>query len=192
MNLNKKILFKEIKITISRWGFSREGLFLNSKGEWYLLSQIVLILLHLITPYPKIEKIPFWVNTFFIIIGSSISIQVLIISIQAFNDLGHSLTPLPYSMYDSNLIRNKSYQKTRHPLYKGLLFISLGICTFYLSLIPLHLLLLLAYILKIKAIKEEERLKIKFAEYKKYIKEVPAIMRHIKYLDWRSLNVNRK
>ena len=39
---------------------------------------------------------------------------------------------------------------------------------------------------EIKALKEEERLKIKFPEYKKYIKEVPAIIKKIKYLDWRS------
>ena len=45
--------------------------------------------------------------------------------------------------------------------------------------------MLLAYILKIKALKEEESLKIKFPEYKKYIKEVPAIIKNIKYLDWR-------
>ncbi len=170
MNLHKKKLIRDIKITISRWGFSKKGLFLNSKGEWYLLSQIVLILLHLTTPYPKIENIPFLVNIFLIIIGLSISIQGLIITIQAFNDLGNNLTPLPYPMNDSNLIKNKSYKNTRHPLYKGLLFISLGICISSLSLIHLCLLLLLAYILKIKAIKEEERLKIKFHEYKKYIK----------------------
>jgi len=44
----------------------------------------------------------------------------------------------------------------------------------------------LAYILKIKAIKEEERLKIKFPEYEIYIEEVPAIIKNIRYLDWRS------
>ena len=186
MKLHKKRLFKEIKITISSWGFSKKGLFLNSRGEWYLFSQVVLILLHLIPPNPKIENIPVLINTFLIIIGLSISIQGLIITIQAFIDLGDNLTPLPYPMNDSNLIKNKSYQNTRHPLYKGLIFISLGICIFSLSLIHLFLLLLLSYILKIKAIKEEERLKIKFPEYKKYIEEVPAIMRSIKYLDWRS------
>jgi protein-S-isoprenylcysteine O-methyltransferase Ste14 len=39
--------------------------------------------------------------------------------------------------------------------------------------------------LKIKALKEEERLKVKFIEYKEYIKEVPAIIKNISYLDWR-------
>jgi len=126
------------------------------------------------------------INTFHIFIGLTISIQGLIITIQAFKDLGDNLTPLPYPMNDSKLIKNNSYSETRHPLYKGLLFISLGICIFTLSLIHLFLLFLLAYNLKTKAIKEEERLKIKFPEYKRYIEEVPAIIRKIKYLDWRS------
>ena len=84
-------------------------------------------------------------------------------------------------MNESTLIKNNSYKNVRHPLYKGLLFISLGICIFSLSLIHLFLLISLAYILKRKALKEEERLKIKFPEYKKYIKEVPAIIKTIKY-----------
>ena len=186
MKLTNRNLFKEIKIILTKWGFSKQGLSNNSKGEWYLFSQIILILLHFIPPYPKIENVAFSINTFFIIIGLAISLQGLIIVTKALIDLGENLTPLPYPMNESKLIKNNSYQNIRHPLYKGLLFISLGIFIFSLSLIHLSLLISLAYILKIKAIKEEERLKIIFPEYNKYIKEVPAIIKKIKYLDWRS------
>ncbi|WP_269606219.1 methyltransferase family protein [Prochlorococcus marinus] len=186
MRLNKRKHFNNIITVLSRWGFSKQGLLNNSKGEWYLFSQILLILLHFIPPYPKIEHTEFATNTFIMIIGLSISIHGLIIVIKAFLDLGENLTPLTYPMNESILIKNKSYKNVRHPIYKGLLFISLGICIFLLSLIHLCLLISLAYILKIKALKEEERLKIKFSEYKKYIKEVPAIIKKIKYLDWRS------
>ena len=186
MNLNKNRLFNKIKPILLRWGFSKKGLFLNSKGEWYLFSQILIILLHLIPAYPRIQHIPVFIITFLIIVGLTISIQGLIISIQAFIDLGDNLTPLPYPMNVSNFIQNNSYKNNRHPLYKGLLLISLGIFISSLSLIHLFLLLLLAYILKTKALKEEEQLKIKFPEYEKYIEEVPAITKKIKYLDWRS------
>ncbi len=186
MNINKNNLFKDVTNILSIWGFSKKGLFFNSKGEWYFFSQILVITLHFIPPYPKIENIPFPIRSFLIIIGLIISLQGLIISIKAFRDLGENLTPLPYPMNHSNLIKKDSYQNTRHPLYKGLLFISLGISVCSLSLIHLFLFLLLAYNLKIKAIKEEERLKVKFPEYEKYIKEVPAIIPKIKYLDWRS------
>ena len=185
MNLNKSNLFMNIKTIISKWGFSRQGLFNNSRGEWYLFSQISLILLHLIPPYPKIDNIAYSINTFLVIIGLAISCQGLIIVIKAFIDLGENLTPLPYPMNGSRLIKNNSYRNVRHPLYKGLLFISLGICFISLSLIHLILLILLAFVLKIKALKEEEMLKIKFTEYKIYIKEVPAIIKNVNYLDWR-------
>ena len=186
MKHNKTTLINDIKTLLSRWGFSKQGLFNNSKGEWYLFSQILLILLHLTPPYPKIKYIEFPINPFLKILGLSISILGLFIVIKALIDLGENLTPLPYPMKESSLIKNNSYQNVRHPIYKGLLFISLGISILTLSLIHLSLLISLAYILRIKALKEEERLKIKFPEYKKYIKEVPAITKKIKYLDWRS------
>ena len=135
MRLNKSNHIKNIKTVLSRWGFSKQGLLKNSKGEWYLFSQILLILLHFIPPYPKIENTEFAINTFFVVIGLTISIQGLIIVIKAFLDLGENLTPLPYPMNESTLIKNNSYKNVRHPLYKGLLFISLGICIFSLSLI---------------------------------------------------------
>ena len=186
MKPNKINHFNDIKITLSKLGFSKQGLFNNSKGEWYLFSQILLILLHFIPPYPKIEHLGFAINTISIIIGFSFAIKGLIIAIKAFQDLGENLSPLPYPINESVLIKDNSYQNVRHPLYKGILFISLGICIFSLSLIHLFLFISISYILKIKALKEEEKLKIKFPEYKKYIKEVPAIVKKIKYLDWRS------
>ncbi len=186
MKITKRNHSKDIKNHLSKWGFSKHGLFNNSKGEWYLFSQIFLILLHLIPPYPKINHLAFSINTFCIIIGLAISILGLFVVIKALIDLGDNLTPLPYPMNESSLIINNSYQKVRHPLYKGLLFISLGVFISTLSLIHLTLLISLAYILKIKALKEEESLKVKFPEYKEYIKEVPAIIKKIKYLDWRS------
>ena len=146
----KSNLFKDIITLLSKWGFSKQGLFNNSKGEWYFFSQIFLILLHLIPPYPKIKHIAFPINTFCIIIGLAISILGLFIVIKAFIDLGDNLTPLPYPINESSLIKNNSYKNVRHPLYKGLLFISLGICILLLSLIDLSLLISLAYILKIK------------------------------------------
>ena len=112
----KRNLFKDIIDLLSKWGFSKQGLFNNSKGEWYLFSQIVLILLHFIPPYPEIKQIPFSINTFCIIIGLTISILGLFIAIKAFIDLGVNLTPLPYPMSESSLIKSNSYAVVRHPL----------------------------------------------------------------------------
>ncbi len=183
---SKNKTLNDIKKILSKWGFSKEGILRNSKGEWYLFAQIILIILHLLPTYPKAGYISLPINIFLSIIGLAISIQGLTITLRAFIDLGDNLTPLPYPMKESILIKTNSYHKSRHPVYKGLLFISLGISIFSLSLIHLSLFISLTYILKTKALKEEEMLKIKFHEYEKYIKDVPAIMKNIRYLDWRS------
>ena len=185
LNQNKNTIFDDITKILLKWGFTKRGLFRNSKGEWYLFSQLFLILLHLLAPYPKPQYITFPINLFFILSGIVISINGLIISLRAFIDLGDNLTPLPYPMKESILIRKNTYKFSRHPLYKGLLLISLGICISSLSIIHLFLFISLSYLLKNKALKEEEMLKKKFSEYEDYIKEVPAIMENIKYLDWR-------
>ena len=67
MKRNKSNLLMNIKTILSKWGFSKKGIFKNTKGEWYLFSQILLILLHLIPPYPKIENIAFLINTTFVL-----------------------------------------------------------------------------------------------------------------------------
>ena len=174
----KKILLK--------WGFSKKGVLRNTKGEWFLFTQLLIILLHFLPAYPKTDIITFPTNIFFNIIGILISIHGLKISLIAFSDLGDNLTPLPFPMEEGVLIKSNSYRHSRHPLYKGLLFISLGIFIFSSSLLHLALFISLAFVLRIKALKEEERLKVKFPEYKTYMKEVPAIFKNIKYLDWRS------
>ena len=182
---NKLTIYDHITNILLKWGFSKRGFFKNSKGEWYLLSQLLLISLHLLPSHPKVEYIIFPIDLFIIVTGIIISINGLRISLKAFIDLGDNLTPLAYPMKESILIRNNSYKNSRHPLYKGLLLISLGISISYLSIIHFALFISLSYVLKNKALKEEELLKIKFIEYKTYMREVPAIMENIKYLDWR-------
>lgn len=185
MKQNESTILNDIIKILSRWGFTKKGILNNTKGEWYLFSQILIIILHLLPKYPKTGYISYPINIFIIIIGIAISIMGLIIALKAFIDLGDNLTPLDYPMKKSILIKNTSYHNSRHPIYKGLLLISLGISIFSLSLINLFLFISLAYILKTKVLKEEERLRIKFSEYKKYIKDVPAITKKISYLDCR-------
>tara|TARA_Y100001968_G_scaffold267888_1_gene258018 strand:+ start:709 stop:1275 length:567 start_codon:yes stop_codon:yes gene_type:complete len=183
---NRNTILEKIKKILLKWGFSKKGILSNYKGEWYLFPQLLLIILHLLSPYPKAQYIPFPISLFFIISGIVISINGLRISLKAFIDLGDNLTPLPYPMKESILIRNNSYSTSRHPLYKGLLLISLGISISTISVIHFSLFISLSYVLRTKALKEEEMLKMKFTEYQEYMKEVPAIIKNINYLDWSS------
>lgn len=174
-----------IRKKLSKWGFTKKGLLTNAKGEWYLLSQLILILLHFLPCWPKTKYLIYQVNISIIIFGIVISIKGFIIALKALLDLGENLSPLPYPMKESILIKNYSYKYSRHPLYKGILFISLGISIVSQSLIHFFLFILLTIVLKFKALKEEEKLKLKYKEYENYMLEVPAIMKNIKFLDWR-------
>ena len=185
-SITNKELSKKSKNILIKWGFSKKGIINNKNGEWYLFSQLLLILLHILPYWPKNEYILTPIKTFLFIVGLTISINGLIITVRAFIDLGDNLSPLTYPMKESLLVRTNSYRNSRHPLYKGLLYISLGISIVGLSLLHLFLFISLTFILKAKALKEEEKLKVKYKEYKKYIKKVPAIIKNISILDWRT------
>ena len=184
-NPNTNLYLITIRKKLSKWGFTKKGLLTNAKGEWYLLSQLILIILHFLPYWPKTEYLIYQVNISIIVFGIVISIKGLIIVLKALLDLGENLSPLPYPMEESILIKKHSYKYSRHPLYKGILFISLGISIFSQSLIHFFLFILLTIVLKFKALKEEEKLKLKYKEYENYMLEVPAIIKNIKFLDWR-------
>ena len=183
---NTVLIINNIKNILIKWGFTKKGLITNSKGEWYLAIQLLIISSHILPGWLILKFIHNPWNYYLLIAGLILSLRGLIITIKALHDLGDNLSPLPYPIKKSILIRTNSYKKSRHPIYTGLLFISLGICISSASLLHLFLFILLAIVLRKKAKKEEEKLISIHPEYKNYIKEVPAIINNIKYLDWRN------
>ncbi len=158
----------------------------NTNGEWYIISQLIIIILHILKGWPQNISINYEILKCIQIIGIIISSKGIIHIIKAFDSLGHNLSMLPIPVENSTLITSNSYKTCRHPIYKGLVNISLGISIYKLSLLHLVLLMILSYILKLKAIVEEKKLIVLHSSYKKYIKTTPAIIRYIPYLDWRS------
>ena len=157
-----------------------------TKGEWYLVFQITLIIIHFSQGWPNNTNMNYEIYKYIQISGIIISSKGLISLSIAFQSLGRNLSLLPTPVEDSILITKKSYKKCRHPIYKELLYISLGISIYKLSLLHLLLLIILSYILKQKAILEEKELILKHYSYRKYIKSTPAIIKNLPYLDWRS------
>ncbi len=158
----------------------------NTKGEWYLVSQFILIILHILQGWPDNTNLNYEIFKYIQILGIIISSNGIINLILAFYHLGHNLSILTIPVKNSTLITKKSYKNCRHPIYKWLLYISLGISIYKLSLFHLLLLIMLSYILKLKATTEEKKLLKLHSSYEKYIKTTPAIISYIPYLDWRS------
>jgi len=157
----------------------------NTKGEWYLLSQFILIILHILQGWPDNTNLNYEIYKYIQILGIIISSKGIINLIIAFHDLGNNLSLLPVPVVNSTLITKKSYNKCRHPIYKELLYISLGIFIYKLSLFHLLLLIMLSYILKQKALTEEKKLMVLHYSYKEYLETTPALISYIPYLDWR-------
>ncbi len=158
----------------------------HKNGEWYLVSQLILIILHVLGGWPNNTNLNYEIYIYIQILGIIISSKGIINLLIAIHSLGLNFSLLPIPLENSTLITKKSYKNCRHPIYKGLIYISLGISIYKLSLIHLLLLIMLSYVLKRKAIAEEKQLIILHSSYEKYIKTTPAIIPYIPYLDWRS------
>ena len=169
---------------LSDFGFTLKGLINNRNGEWLLFIQIVIIFAHFLPNWPINLYRNKLINCI-AIIGIVVLARGTILAFRALKDLGTNLTPLAEPIQDSKLITTNSYSYCRHPLYKSLILISLGINLILLSITHLLLLICLLVLLKRKALWEENRLKIVHQSYLNYIKSVPAIMKGVYWLDWR-------
>ena len=170
---------------LTNWGFSRKGLYTNKNGEWLLAIQLIILISHLLPSYPSDIN----ANIIFTRVITNLGLLILslgvIQSMKALIDLGASLTPLAEPKENSPLVVNGSFKNCRHPLYRSLLIVSIGITLLKLSLIHLILFITLCAVLTIKARREERSLISIHPIYKIYIKNTPAIIAGIKYLDWR-------
>ena len=167
-----------------KWGFSWRGIIDNKNGEWLLFLQIILILSNLIPSWPN-KFLSSSINSYLTILGVTISLSGLGIAMKSIKDLGKQLTPLPEPMKGSRLVRNGIYFHIRHPLYLAIITISIGISISLSSLLHLFLAIALIITLKIKAIREEKRLKTIHRDYISYMSTTPAILPGISFLDWR-------
>ena len=82
-------LSNSIAFTLSKWGFTKEGIKNNKRGEWWLISQLLIIFAHLITPPPFLRIGSS--SLVFKEIGVCIFITGLFIAIWAFVSIGSNL-----------------------------------------------------------------------------------------------------
>jgi protein-S-isoprenylcysteine O-methyltransferase Ste14 len=86
------------------------------------------------------------------------------------------LTPLPYPVDHSRLVRHGVYGLVRHPLYSSQLFAALGWAVFNLSLSHLALLAVGFAFFNFKATKEEAWLTARHPEYADYARGVRKLI----------------
>ena len=90
--------------------------------------------------------------------------------------LGKSLTPFPKPRVQARLIRHGAYGLVRHPIYAGLMALSLGWACLWASRRGTALALLQAVLLDAKARHEEGWLREKFPDYDRYAAGVKRLI----------------
>jgi len=164
---------------LSEWGFSLEGLRTGNKGEYWFLAQGLLIT---IFPFVPVYR-PNWlqINSSNLLyftwgVAAVLALSALVFLGKGFLDLGKQLTPLPYPKEDGELVQTGIYSLVRHPLYSGLIFLTLSWAIFQLSLSHLLAGLIIFIFLNAKASKEEAWLSGKFPEYAEYQQGVKKLI----------------
>ena len=175
-----------LALAFSGWELKWKGVINNQKGEWWLLSQLLVISAHLLPTWPSLNSFGLVWLKIFTIAGTCLFFLGMVLAAKALLSLGASLSPLPYPKTGAKLVRESSYKSCRHPLYQALLISSVGVMVTLGSMLHLFLFIILCSILIGKAKKEEHQLKVKHLEYIHYLKKTPAIFQGIPFLDWRT------
>jgi protein-S-isoprenylcysteine O-methyltransferase Ste14 len=110
-----------------------------------------------------------WLGYGVFIVGSSIAI------IAAFH-LGKNLTPLPKPKENAELIQGGLYRFVRHPIYFGVIVLSLGWGLIQQSTLVWLYVLIIAIFFDIKSRKEEQWLVERFSAYADYQRRVRKLI----------------
>lgn len=161
------------------WGFTREGWRNNSRGEYWVVAQGISIVLFILLPVYRPTWLVFPTSNWLYLswgIATAIANVALVLLLKGLLDLGQQLTPLPYPKSEGQLVRSGVYSLVRHPLYSGIILLSLSWAIFQLSLSHLMGVIFLFVLLNAKASREEAWLTEKYSDYSDYRNNVKKLI----------------
>ena len=144
------------------------------KGRMLVFLQFGLIII--LAVYPDSTKVDSRLNIF----GTVVIAIGLILLFAGFRGLGKSLNANPVPNQDGVLVTTGIYGVVRHPIYLGLLIITLGLVVSSAVWGQALAWLALAILLTYKMRWEEQLLTAKYKGYAEYAKHVPAIIPGLK------------
>ncbi len=148
------------------------------RGEWYLVIQGGLFFLLIFGPRSW-GGIPAWSAPFArsgTACGAALLLGGVLLAAAGVVNLGKNLTPLPSPKKNASLVVAGAYRLVRHPIYSGIIFISLGWGLWLNSWPVIGYALLLLIFFDIKSRYEERLLLAKFQEYAAYRRRVKKLI----------------
>ena len=107
-------------------------------------------------------------NALLLWLGYGIFILGIVITLIAAINLGKNLTPLPRPKEHAELIQRGLYRLVRHPIYFGVIMLSVGWGLIQQSTLVWLYVVIIAIFFDIKSRKEEQWLQAKFSAYADY------------------------
>ncbi len=147
-------------------------------GEWYVVAQVVLIVLVFFGPRNFIRW-PIWIAPFTSlsqIVGSVLLPTGIILIALAIFRMGPNLTAVPYPKEQGTLIETGPYRLVRHPMYCGLILIAFAWALLVHGWLTIGYAIIILVFFDIKSRREEQWLKEKFSSYGEYQKRVRKLI----------------
>jgi protein-S-isoprenylcysteine O-methyltransferase Ste14 len=144
------------------------------KGKRLVFLQFALIIVLAI--FPDSKTVAPWLN----IAGTVLIAIGLVLLFAGFRGLGKSLTANPVPNEDGVLVTKGIYSIVRHPIYLGLLIITLGLVVSSGVWAQIIVWIALAVLLVYKMRWEEVLLTAKYKGYADYMTKVPALIPGLK------------
>jgi protein-S-isoprenylcysteine O-methyltransferase Ste14 len=143
-----------------------------SKGKMLVAAQFVLLGAMLFAPKPASITIPGWA----FVTGELLFLGGIVIVALGFRALGTSLTANPVPLETGTLVTTGIYARVRHPIYTGLIVLTLGMVLDSWNPIRLGIWLALVGLLQYKMRFEESMLVTRYPGYAQYMASVPALV----------------
>ncbi len=151
----------------------------GARGEWWVATQVVLMVLVLFGPRnapgwapwsPPIARVATVVGAVLLAIGLAIFLA------GGFSLGPRNLTPLPAPRSGGTLVRSGAYGLVRHPLYGGGVLIAYGYALFVHGWLTLLYATALLVFVDLKASREERWLVDTFPDYPEYRRHVRKLI----------------
>lgn len=142
----------------------------NSRGEWYVIIQVVLFALIALGPALDNTDLDLsdGVRTAARIIGVGLAVTGLLLTGAGIFRLGTHISPLPHPVEGAPLRQTGVYGIVRHPIYSGAIIAAVGWALISLSPLTLLFAVILFIFFDIKSRREERWLVKVFPEYATY------------------------